>query len=168
MNASNVPVATIAPDALAALTEVAMMRLPLRAAESRRRGEVGALLASEAELVRSLTAHLNCLRVNCSGSHGTGSLAEATSALTAALAGFAGELNRLAGDYARLLRADGTGSGVCSTLEVVVGADAAPAPTPPIAADAGDEAGGARPATAAFDRDASPAAAIPMRPRLLA
>jgi hypothetical protein len=114
MNASNSPETTLAHDDLATLAEVVAMRLPLRAAESRRLSAMGDLLAAEAALATSLTEHLHCVRVNFSGTHGSGSLSAATNELCRTLSEFSEQVQRLASDYAWIAPADGASGGGAS------------------------------------------------------
>jgi hypothetical protein len=64
----------VAQDDLDVVTHVAMMRLPLRAAETHRLELMRMLLEAEADLSRALAAHTHCALVNFRGSHGTSDL----------------------------------------------------------------------------------------------
>jgi hypothetical protein len=98
------PHPAIAPDDLDVLAEVAMMRLPLRAAESQRIEAMRVLLEAAAELSRALASHTHCALVNFRGSHGAGDLRAETDALSAALDRYARLVRETAAEYRRLVR----------------------------------------------------------------
>lgn len=76
---------TIAHEDLATTAEVAMLRFPLRAAESHRLERMRTLLEAATDLAKRLEAHTHCALVNYRGSHGTGDLLAETEALSTAL-----------------------------------------------------------------------------------
>jgi hypothetical protein len=92
----------IARDDLQALAELATMRLPLRAPESRRLERMRTLLVASSELCRALSAHTHCALVNCQGSHGTGSLHEEGEALFQAMTRYSALLHEMVSDYQHL------------------------------------------------------------------
>jgi hypothetical protein len=102
MHVSSQPSVTIAREDLDALAELASMRLPLRAPESRRVERMRTLLVASSELCRALSAHTHCALVNCQGSYGTGSLQEEGEALFTALSRYSELLHELVADYAHL------------------------------------------------------------------
>ena len=93
---------TISRDDLHALAELATMRLPLRAPESRRIERMRTLLVASSELCRALSAHTHCALVNCQGSHGTGSLEEEGEALFTAMERYAALMRDIVADYEHL------------------------------------------------------------------
>ena len=102
MHVSTEASVTISREDLQALAELATMRLPLRAPESRRVERMRTLLVASSELCRTLSAHTHCALVNCQGSHGTGSLEQEGEALFAAIQQYAGLLHELVADYRHL------------------------------------------------------------------
>ena len=86
---------------LATIAEVATLRFPLRAAESRRLERMRTLLAASTELCRTLNAYTHCALVNCQGSHGVGSVREQGEAFHVALERYAGLVREVASDYRR-------------------------------------------------------------------
>ena len=111
MHVSTEASVTISREDLQALAELATMRLPLRAPESRRVERIRTLLVASSELCRTLSAHTHCALVNCQGSHGTGSLEHEGDALFAAIQQYAELLHELVADYRHL-----TGEAVPPTL----------------------------------------------------
>lgn len=97
--------AAIGYDDLAVLTEVAMIRLPLRAPEVHRLQRMQMLLDAEAELARAMAAHTHCGRVNFRGSHGAGDLGAETDAFFAALDRYAQLVRDVASEYRRFVTA---------------------------------------------------------------
>ena len=91
----------IAHDDLSLLAEVAMMRFPLRAAESYRLERMRSVLEAAVELVRTLESHTHCALVNYRGSHGVGDLAAETEALSVALQQFGRVVSETAAEYRR-------------------------------------------------------------------
>lgn len=89
----------IAPDDLRVVAQALLLRLPLRAPESRRLAYMNTLLAASTELGRSVTTHTHCGRVNCQGSHGIGDLLADTEALQSALATWASLVQEIANEY---------------------------------------------------------------------
>ena len=102
MHVSTDDTITISRQDLQALAELATMRLPLRAPESRRVERMRTLLVASSELCRTLGAHTHCALVNCQGSHGTGSLEREGEALFAAIQQYAELLHELVADYRHL------------------------------------------------------------------
>jgi hypothetical protein len=102
MHASTEASVTISREDLQALAELATMRLPLRAPESRRVERIRTLLVASSELCRTLSAHTHCALVNCQGSHGTGSLEHEGEALFSAIQQYAELLHELVADYRHL------------------------------------------------------------------
>ena len=102
MHVSTEASVTISREDLQALAELATMRLPLRAPESRRVERMRTLLVASSELCRTLSAHTHCALVNCQGSHGTGSLEQEGEALFAAVQQYAALLHELVADYRHL------------------------------------------------------------------
>jgi hypothetical protein len=92
----------VAREDLHVLAELASMRLPLRAPESRRLERMRTLLVASSELCRALSAHTHCALVNCQGSHGTGSLQEEGEALFQALSRYGTLLHEMVSDYQHL------------------------------------------------------------------
>ena len=76
-----------------------MDRFSLRAAEGRRLAMVRELLATAAELNRTLATHTHRSLVHCQGSHGVGDIAADTVALFEALDAFATRLRDTADAY---------------------------------------------------------------------
>jgi hypothetical protein len=101
--------AAIACDDLATLAEVAMLRFPLRAAESRRLERMRAVLAASTELGQAVSAYTHCALVNCQGSHGVGSVREQGVAFYAALERYAVLVRELADDYRQYTGEPGVG-----------------------------------------------------------
>ena len=91
----------VAHDDLALLAEVAMMRFPLRAAESYRMERMRSVLEAAMELTRTLESHTHCALVNYRGSHGVGDLAAETEALSVALQRFGRVVGETAAEYRR-------------------------------------------------------------------
>ena len=94
----------IAHDDLALLAEVAMMRFPLRAAESYRLERMRTVLEAAVDLTRTLEAHTHCALVNYRGSHGVGDLGTETEALSLALQRFGRVVSETAAEYRRSVR----------------------------------------------------------------
>jgi hypothetical protein len=84
---------------LRVLAQALMLRLPLRAQESRRVARMRELLDCSAELTRVLAAQTHSGRVNCHGSHGIGDLEAETDALIDALAEYATILRDVAAEH---------------------------------------------------------------------
>jgi hypothetical protein len=95
---------TIAHDDLVLLAEVAMLRFPLRGAESHRLEQMRTVLDAAADLARALESHTHCALVNHRGSHGTGDLAAETVLLSAALQRFGWLVAETAAEYRRFAR----------------------------------------------------------------
>jgi hypothetical protein len=95
---------TIAHADLELLAEVAMLRFPLRGAESHRLEQMRAVLDAAADLARTLESHTHCTLVNHRGSHGTGDLAAETAALSAAFQRFGRLVAETATEYRRFTR----------------------------------------------------------------
>src|ERR671917_21202 len=93
----------IAYDDLAAINAVAMMRLPLRAAEAERLARMRQLLDAASDLSKALSAHTHCALVNCRGTYGAGSLDVEAEALARALREYAMLVRKVAADYRRYL-----------------------------------------------------------------
>jgi hypothetical protein len=104
MDATSQPTAAIAHDDLRVLAELAMMRFPLRAAESHRLESMRAVLEAASELSRTLAAHTHCALVNFRGSHGAGDLVSETEAFSAALERYAQLVKETAGEFRRHMR----------------------------------------------------------------
>jgi hypothetical protein len=94
----------IAHEDLALLSVVAMLRYPVRAAESHRLERMRSVLDAAADLARRLEAHTHCALVNYRGSHGTGDLVAETEALSAALQRFGRLVAETAIEYRRAAR----------------------------------------------------------------
>lgn len=94
----------IAHEDLALLSVVAMLRYPVRAAESHRLEQMHAVLDAAAELARRLETHTHCALVNYRGSHGTGDLVAETEALSAALQRYGRLVAETAIEYRRVAR----------------------------------------------------------------
>lgn len=99
MPSTTVPSASIAREDLETLAQVAMLRFPLRASESRRVERMRTLLAASAELGRALGSYTHCGLVNCQGSHGVGSLCEEGEAFYAAFVRYAELMREIADEY---------------------------------------------------------------------
>ena len=97
------PPAVIAPEDLAIVAEIALMRLPARAAESRRLERMQRLTDAASELGRAMTAQAHVMLVNFRGSHGAGNLHDATLTLATALGRYADLVHRIADEYRRLV-----------------------------------------------------------------
>jgi hypothetical protein len=93
--------ATIAHEDLALLAEVAMMRFPLRAAESHRLERMRTLLEAASDLTRTLEAYTHSTLVNYRGSHGTGDLVADSATLGVALHRFGQIVGETAAAYRR-------------------------------------------------------------------
>ena len=91
----------IAHDDLTLLAEVAMMRFPLRAAESYRLERMRTVLEAAVDLSRTLESHTHCALVNYRGTHGVGDLVAETEALSAALQRFGRVVSETAAEYRR-------------------------------------------------------------------
>ena len=91
--------ARIAAEDLATLAEVASLRFPLRAAESRRLERMRTLLAAATELGQTLNQYTHCALVNCQGSHGVGSVHEHGERFMTALATYAELVREVAAEY---------------------------------------------------------------------
>ena len=102
MHVSTEASVTISREDLQTLAELATMRLPLRAPESRRVERMRTLLVASSELCRTLSGHTHCALVNCQGSHGTGSLEQEGEALFAALQQYADLMHEIVADYRHL------------------------------------------------------------------
>ncbi|MGZ8376666.1 MAG: hypothetical protein ACXWZS_07035 [Gemmatirosa sp.] len=98
---STAPSASLAREDLATLAQVAMLRFPLRAAESRRLERMRVLLAASAELGRALNAYTHCGLVNCQGSHGVGSLGTEGEAFYTAFVQYADLMRETAAEFRR-------------------------------------------------------------------
>ena len=101
MHRSTAPSATVTREDLMTLAQVAELRLPLRAAESRRLERMRALLAAGTELGRALGAYTHCGLVNCQGSHGVGSLCAEGEAFLAAFVRYTELMREIADEYRR-------------------------------------------------------------------
>ena len=101
MHRSPAPSATIAREDLETLAQVAMLRFPLRASESRRLERMRTLLAAGAELGRTLSSYTHCGLVNCQGSHGVGSLCTEGEAFLAAFVRYTELMREIADEYRR-------------------------------------------------------------------
>ena len=101
MDRSTEPSATVAREDLETLAEVAMLRLPLRAAESRRLERMRALHAAGTELGRALGAYTHCGLVHCQGSYGVGSLGSQGEAFLAAFVRYTELMREIADEYRR-------------------------------------------------------------------
>lgn len=99
MHRSTAPSATVTREDLMTLAQVAELRLPLRAAESRRLERMRALLAAGTELGRALGAYTHCGLVNCQGSHGVGSLCNEGEAFLAAFVRYTALMREIADEY---------------------------------------------------------------------
>jgi hypothetical protein len=91
--------ACIAAGDLATLAEVASLRFPLRAAESRRLERMRTLLSAANDVGQALGAYTHCTLVNCQGSHGVGSMHEHGERFVAALARYAELVRDVAAEY---------------------------------------------------------------------
>jgi len=109
----------IAPDDLRVVAQALMLRLPLRAAESRRVSRMHELLDRSSELARAVVAQTHCGRVHCQGTHGAGDLVADTDALQVAFAAYASIVQAIAEEYRSIV------DGVPLRLDRV--ADAGPA-----------------------------------------
>jgi hypothetical protein len=94
--------ASFAQQDLDAVSDVAMMRLPLRAAEWQRLQRMRALLDAATELTRQFGSYTQCMLVNCGGSHGVGDLSAETEAMFGALERYATVVREIAAEYARM------------------------------------------------------------------
>jgi hypothetical protein len=103
------------------LAEVAMLRFPLRAAESHRLEQMRAVLDAGADLARALESHTHCALVNHRGSHGTGDLAAETAILAAAFQRFGRLVAETAGEYRRFARESAVPADVFPLPRVVGG-----------------------------------------------
>ncbi|AHG89399.1 hypothetical protein J421_1862 [Gemmatirosa kalamazoonensis] len=92
---------TIRHDDLATLAQVALLRLPLRAAESERAARYRTLVAAATELARVLNSHIHCTLVNCQGSHGVGDLSAEADELFVALERYGTLVRQVAAEYRR-------------------------------------------------------------------
>ena len=99
MHRSPAPSATIAREDLETLAQVAMLRFPLRASESRRLERMRTLFAAGAELGRTLSSYTHCGLVNCQGSHGVGSLCGEGEAFYAAFVRYTELMREIAEEY---------------------------------------------------------------------
>jgi hypothetical protein len=91
--------ARIAAEDLATLAEVASLRFPLRAAESRRLERMRTLLAAATDVGQALGAYTHCALVNCQGSHGVGSVHEHGERFMVALTLYAELVRDVAAEY---------------------------------------------------------------------
>lgn len=91
--------ACIAAEDLATLAEVASLRFPLRAAESRRLERMRTLVAAAAEVGQALNAYTHCTLVNCQGSYGVGNVQEEGERFMVALARYAQLAREVAAEY---------------------------------------------------------------------
>jgi hypothetical protein len=89
----------IAPDDLRVVAQALMLRLPLRAAESRRLARMHQLLEVSSELGRAVGAQTHCGRVHCQGSYGAGDLIGDTETLASALVAYASLVHDVATEY---------------------------------------------------------------------
>ena len=99
MPRSTEPSATVTREDLETLAQVAMLRFPLRASESRRLERMRTLLAAGAELGRALGSYTHCGLVNCQGSHGVGSLCDEGEAFYAAFVRYTELMHEIAEEY---------------------------------------------------------------------
>lgn len=100
------PSLAISHEDLLVAAHAAMLRLPLRAPETRRVARVRELLDASAEVARVLRAQVHTGSVHCQGTCGTGDLVAETEILYQALARFAGLVHETADEYRRVV--DGT------------------------------------------------------------
>ncbi|MDB4882106.1 MAG: hypothetical protein JWL95_872 [Gemmatimonadetes bacterium] len=84
---------------LAVVAEAVTARFPLRAGEARRLARMRLLLASAADLNRTLATHTHRSLVHCQGSHGVGDIAVDTHALFEALGAYAALIRDTADAY---------------------------------------------------------------------
>ncbi len=96
---STAPSASIARHDLETLAQVAMLRFPLRAAESHRVERMRTLLAAATELGRALNAYTHCGLVNCQGTHGVGSLGAEGEAFYTAFVQYADLMREVAAEF---------------------------------------------------------------------
>ena len=99
MHPSTEPSATVTREDLETLAQVAMLRFPLRASESRRLERMRTLLAAGTELGRALSSYTHCGLVNCQGSHGVGSLCNEGEAFFAAFVRYTELMHEIAEEY---------------------------------------------------------------------
>lgn len=98
---STAPGAHIAREDLETIAQVAMLRFPLRAAESHRLERMHTLLAASTELGRALNAYTHCGLVNCAGTHGVGSLGAEGEAFYTAFVQYADLMREIAAEFRR-------------------------------------------------------------------
>jgi hypothetical protein len=98
---STAPRASLAREDLATLAQAAMLRFPLRAAESHRLARMRTLLAAGAELGRALNAYTHCGLVNCEGFRGVGNLGAEGEAFYTAFVEYADLMRETAAEFRR-------------------------------------------------------------------
>jgi hypothetical protein len=93
----------ISHEDLRVVARAALLRLPLRAPETRRIARMRELLEASVELSRALAAQTHMSRVHCQGSYGTGDLLAETDALCESLDAFGALVAEIASEYRGLV-----------------------------------------------------------------